>query len=428
MLINTSGDIVFIYSQSKCPDSVLKNLMNKNIFTSCNEDDRSIVTTIEMSFKTKESKILSLELSSDTSLTIECFPFFNPPEEVTGMIIMSHEPQHEHSVKFSRGKNNALTEMSQGINFPIAQDEKMRRVIDLAKLVATVNSTVLITGETGTGKEVIAQFIHDHSDRSECNFVRVNCGAIAPNLIESELFGYEPGAFTGANAHGKVGLIEASSNGTLFLDEVSELPMDQQVKLLQVLQENFLVRVGGTMPRQLNLRIIVATNKDLESQIKLGKFREDLFYRINVVPIQLPPLRERCNDVPVLIAHFLKQFNDEHNRNVVISDLAFDNLCKYEWPGNIRELKNTIERLVITSTTSYVDITDLPEKISLRHANADIKVTSIIPLQDALNSVEKQLLQIALQRYDNEKQIGNALGINQSTVSRKLSKHSLIKK
>ena len=308
-------------------------------------------------------------------------------------------------------------------------DDQMLKVVDLAKLISTVDSTVLITGETGTGKEVLSNFIHTNSDRSEFNFVRVNCGAISKNIIESELFGYEPNSFTGASKEGKVGLIEASSNGTLFLDEVSELPMDQQVKLLHVLQESSLTRVGGTTPIDLNLRVIAATNKNLEEQVEKGEFREDLFYRLNVIPIHIPPLRERRDDIPLLIRHFLDYFNNKYDRGSMISKDAFRCLCEYDWPGNIRELRNAIERLVITTIAPYIEVEDIPKKIKIaKKTDGSINISHIIPLQDAIETIEKQLLQMAVAEYGTGKKIGDVLGINQSTVSRKLRQYGIISK
>ena len=227
----------------------------------------------------------------------------------------------------------------------ITCNDKMLNILSLAKLVAMVNSTVLITGETGTGKEVFARYIYNASLRASKPFIKVNCGAISPSLVESELFGYESGSFTGAKKEGKVGLIEAANSGTLFLDEISELPLNQQVKLLQVIQERSMTRVGGTKSIKLDIRIIAATNKVLEEQVKKGEFREDLFYRLNVVPINLPPLRERVEDVPLLLKYFLKTANTNNNQEKEFTKEAFSLMCRYSWPGNVRELVNTVERL-----------------------------------------------------------------------------------
>ena len=305
----------------------------------------------------------------------------------------------------------------------ITCDNKMLNIVELACLVAKVDSTVLINGETGTGKEVFANFIYRNSPRKDNPFIKVNCGTISPNIVESELFGYEPGSFTGANKAGKTGLIEAANGGTLFLDEVSELPLNQQVKLLQVLQERTMIKVGGTETIKLDIRVIAATNKPLETQVEEGKFREDLYYRLNVVPIQIPPLRERPDDVPLLTRYFLDIFNKKYDKEQEFSSESFNALIKYQWPGNVRELENTIERLVITTQPPFIEIDDLPEKIIKRNpmANGDaVIVNRIEPLADAIAQLEEKLIKMAIAEYGNGKKAAQALGINQSTISRKL--------
>lgn len=309
----------------------------------------------------------------------------------------------------------------------ITCNDKMLNILALAKLVAMVNSTVLINGETGTGKEVIARYIYSSGSRSAKPFIKVNCGAISPNLVESELFGYEPGSFTGAKREGKVGLVEAANGGTLFLDEISELPLNQQVKLLQVIQERSMTRVGGTKDIKLDIRIIAATNKDLEEQVKKGEFREDLYYRLNVVPINLPPLRERAEDIPLLIRHFLNLFNSENDRDKEFTKEAFSLMCRYSWPGNVRELVNTVERLTITTQDALIDVEDLPDKIkgSAEETNGMIQVTRIMKLNEAVEDTERKLIKMAVEKYGSGKKAAELLGVNQSTISRKMSQYGI---
>lgn len=304
---------------------------------------------------------------------------------------------------------------------------RMLNILELVRLVAGVNSTVLIYGETGTGKEIVARSIHSSGARRNKPFITVNCGAISPNLVESELFGYEPGSFTGASRGGKTGLIEAANEGTLFLDEVSELPLNQQVKLLQVLQERVMTRVGGTNQISLDIRVIAATNKKLEKLVEEGKFRKDLFYRLNVVPVNIPPLRERTDDIALLLRHFLKVFNERYGIEKAFSKEAFQCLCDYSWPGNVRELENTVERLVITTSGSFVEPEDLPESIiSETKLNEDaIAVKRIVSLNEAVEEVEKKLITMAVEKYGSGARAASALGVNQSTVSRKMKYYDI---
>lgn len=309
----------------------------------------------------------------------------------------------------------------------ITCNDKMLNILALAKLVSRVNSTVLISGETGTGKEVFARYIHNTGKRAGKSFIKVNCGAISPSLVESELFGYEPGSFTGAKKEGKIGLVEASNGGTLFLDEISELPLGQQVKLLQVIQERSMTRVGGTDSICLDIRIIAASNKDLEKLVDGGEFREDLYYRLNVVPISLPPLRERHEDIPLLIRHFLNYFNIENDSNKEFTKEAFRLMCSYTWPGNVRELVNTIERLTITSRDALIDVDDLPEKIRRKDEKDGeaVVVNRIVPLTQAIEDLERRLIKMAIDQYGSGKRAAELLGVNQSTISRKMSQYGL---
>lgn len=236
----------------------------------------------------------------------------------------------------------------------------MKRLLELMIRVAKIDSTVLITGESGVGKGIFASLIHHNSNRSKKPFMGINCGAIPENLMESELFGYEPGSFTGAKASGKAGIFEMCNNGTILLDEIGELPLHLQVKLLRVIQEQEIFRVGDTSPRKLNVRIIAVTNKNLEEMVKNKLFRADLYYRVNVLPIHIPPIRERIEDIMPLASHFLEIFNREYKTNKKLNISVLKTFEKYQWPGNVRELKNLIERLVIISETEVIGLQHLP--------------------------------------------------------------------
>lgn len=327
--------------------------------------------------------------------------------------------------KYHQSSNEKKDKIEFDTNNLVVNSPEFGEVLQLASNIAGVDSTVLILGESGVGKEVVAKFIQDLSDRKDKPFIKINCGAIPENLIESELFGYETGAFTGARSKGKPGLIELAHEGTLFLDEIGELPLNLQVKLLRVLQERRLVRIGGTSEKEVDIRVIAATNKDLHKMTMEGKFRLDLYYRLNVVPIEIPPLRKRKSDIIPLCYHFIDYFNNKYGCNKDITPAAQEVLLEYGWPGNIRELENIVERLVVTTTKDVIDEKDLPLFL-FKDENVicqGIMVDNIIPLKDAVNMVEKKLIQEAFKKYNTTYEMARVLGINQSTVVRKIQKY-----
>lgn len=305
----------------------------------------------------------------------------------------------------------------------VASSIAMRRVVSLAQKVAQVDSNVLITGETGVGKEVVARSIHECSNRRGGPFIKLNCGAIPEQLLESELFGYEAGAFTGAKKEGKPGLVELADGGTLFLDEVADLPMNLQVKLLRVLQEREVIRVGGTKHKKVDFRLIAATNQDLEQMVKQNSFREDLYYRLNVIPVYIPPLRERKEDVVPFIMFFLNKFNKKYGMNKKISPEVIKGLLNYDWPGNVREVENTIERLVVTSDSSLIVVDNLKENTRIEN----VEDTSPKQLSEVLEETEKHLLYEAYQQYKTTREMADALGISQSAVVKKMKKYGISK-
>ncbi|MDI6705701.1 MAG: sigma 54-interacting transcriptional regulator [Firmicutes bacterium] len=334
---------------------------------------------------------------------------------------------------------NALRDMenriSQGIGEIYVEDENLEHllsmrspefqaVMEVAKKLSKIDSTLLILGESGTGKDVITRFIHQNGPRRKGPFVKIDCGAIPENLIESELFGYETGSFTGAKRQGKPGLLEIAHTGTVFLDEVGELPLSQQVKLLRVLQDKKIVRVGGTNPIDIDIRVIAATNRDLDEMVNNGEFRADLYYRLSVVPLELPPLRKRREDILPLTNRFLEKFNHEYGTSKIISEDLKKIFLEYQWPGNIRELENLVERLVIVSRGSIIQPDDLPPDFIKRSNNGqNIEVIGMIPLKKALEEVEKQLLLKAKERYNSTYKMAEILEVDQSTIVRKLKKY-----
>lgn len=306
----------------------------------------------------------------------------------------------------------------------IANSTPMRNVMMLTKRLASVNSTVLITGESGVGKGMIAKILHEEGNRCDKPFVTVNCGAIPENLIESELFGYVAGAFTGSRAEGKQGLFEVAQNGTIFLDEISELPLNLQVKLLRVIQEREITPVGGIKPIPINVRIVSATNKNLMELVREGKFREDLYYRLNVVPINVPPLRDRPEDILPLIQTNLAKYNKHLHESKTISSEVLAVLLKYQWPGNIRELQNIIERLIITTNEDVITEENLPIFIK-QEAETNANMNTDLSLSAAMAKAEKDILQEALSNYKSTRAMAKVLQVSQPTIVRKLHKYGL---
>lgn len=307
----------------------------------------------------------------------------------------------------------------------IVASHAMFNVMQLAKRLATVDSTVLITGESGVGKGLIAQLLHQNGTRKDSPLVTVNCGAIPENLIESELFGYERGAFTGSRAEGKKGLFEVAQGGTIFLDEISELPLNLQVKLLQVIQDREIIRVGAIKKIPIDVRIISATNQDLHKLVEEGRFREDLYYRLNVVPIHVPPLRERPEDIIPLIRKYLAKFNKRLNDNKQIDPDAMAVLLKYDWPGNIRELQNIVERLILTTKENVISVDNLPGFMAHMKTSIPKIPGRAMTLSEILDQAEKETLIQIMGKYKSTRAMAKVLGISQPSVVRKLHKHGL---
>lgn len=304
---------------------------------------------------------------------------------------------------------------------------KMGDLVDMAMRVASVDATVLISGESGTGKELVAELIHSSSTRSNKPFIKINCGAIPENLLESELFGYEEGAFTGAKKEGKPGYIELAAGGTLFLDEIGEVPYNLQAKLLRFLQSKEITRIGGEKAITVDVRIITATNRDLLCMVQKKQFRDDLFYRLNVIPVNIPPLRERSEDIPVLVAHFTQLFNRKYGLDKRISPDVVDIFMHYDWPGNVRELTNLIERIVVITEKNTITREDLPAHMWDRgeESSSYVMVSGIVPLKVAIESVEKQLLERVYAQKQTTRQMAKKLDVDASTLVRKAAKYNI---
>lgn len=331
------------------------------------------------------------------------------------------EEQEQEEEKLRRNLEHVQQKLE--IENMIAQDKNTLQAVLLSGKVAPLDATVMLLGETGVGKEVFAKHIYQNSSRKDENFIKVNCGAIPENLIESELFGYEKGAFTGANRNGKMGLFELADKGTLFLDEIGELPLSMQVKLLRAIQEREIERIGGTKPVPIDVRIIAATNRNLEEMMKEGTFREDLYYRLMVFPIEIPPLRKRKDDIAPLAEFFLSQFNKKYNFHKKFSESSLCVLNEYKWPGNIRELKNIVERAIIISSGDVIDPDVLPIGDTRELKPAKMTRKPVNDLQKELQKIEASYMEEAYETYGNVRDAAKSLGMNASTFVRKRKKY-----
>lgn len=310
----------------------------------------------------------------------------------------------------------------------ISSSAKMKEVIERALKIAQIDSGVIIQGESGVGKEKIVNLIHMHSLRKKKPLIKINCGAIPENLLESELFGYVSGSFTGASKQGKIGLIEAANDGILFLDEIGEMPLDLQVKILRVLEEREITPVGGTTPRTVNVRIIAATNRDLNAMVQAGEFRKDLFYRLNIIPIIIPPLRERKEDVIPLTYHFLKELNEQYGLNKQISSEVLERLRRYDWPGNVRELQNMVERIVLMSEDNVLKSAHIDKEFSNDRVNDRVETMipeANVPLKQYLASIEIHFLKERIKEHPSLRSAARSLDIDQSTLVRKMKRYNL---
>jgi PAS domain S-box-containing protein len=311
----------------------------------------------------------------------------------------------------------------------VARSPAMQRALRQAVKVAAADSTVLILGESGVGKGLFADLIHKHSARAERPLVKVNCGAIPDSLVEAELFGYEKGAFTGAQARGKAGYFELAEGGTLFLDEIAELPLSSQVKLLRFLEDHRITRVGATASRELDVRVLAATHRDLQEMVDKGLFRLDLFYRLNVIPLPIPPLRERTECILPVLRHYVDLYSSRLGARRRLSRAAADVLLSYAWPGNVRELMNLCERLVVMSDTEVIDVGDLPPNVVSSAAGEATAPPAALDdettLAEAIERTERVVLLRARQRFGSQTDMARALGVNQSTIARKLKRYGI---
>lgn len=429
----TDGDGIFL-RVSKSAEKIFgrpeSEIVGKSAYVLEKEGMFDKSTTVAV-LNSREKTTFLQQTGSGRRMIVTGIPMFDSEENIIRIINMSRDITEIEELETKLEETQGILEWFRGEMFRkqvierkkiLGNSPAMQKIIALMNQVAELDTTVLLLGETGVGKSLFAKTIHQMSQKRNEPFIQINCGAIPETLLESELFGYEGGAFTGASKKGKIGLFETANEGTIFLDEIAEMPMQLQVKLLNVLQDREAYRIGGTKPFPIKARIISATNKNLKELIETGKFREDLYYRLNVVPITIPALRERREDIPLLIKNFLEKYNSKHCTSKTISPRAYTILSSYDFPGNIRELENMIERLVITCCTDLINETHLLDIIPSLQEYPDLGAAEIVPLKQAREELERRMLINALNKYTTTRKAASALEIDQSTLVKKLKK------
>lgn len=392
----------------------------------------SSITMLVLHQKKKVSIIQ--QLKSGKKVISTAVPVFDDEGEID--LVISTSKDYEEISKLKSELEEKKTELERTANenlilrneslikeYFIFDSKEMKNIKDIITKVGLLDITILIEGESGVGKEVITKAIHQISLRRNEPLIKINCGLIPENLIESELFGYESGAFTGATKGGKIGKIELANNGTLFLDEIGELPLMSQVKLLEFLQDREITRVGSTNKIKINTRVIGATNRCLKDMVKEGKFRKDLFYRLNVLPLNVPPLRERREDIPVLIEHFLSKFSSKYGIKKKIAPEVRQTLYNYSWPGNIRELEHVIERAIVITDTDLITLESIQNILEYKMCQKNVFCTELMPLKLAKKELEEQLVKRAYELYKSTYKAAEVLEVDQSTVVKILKKY-----
>lgn len=387
-------------------------------------------------FKRKRSFTLEQTTCTGKTLLTTATPVFDSNGKIQFIVENSRDITESEGIKHELEKSKQLLKRykqevevlrKKEMSVPelTSTNTKMKFIYELAQRIAKVDSIVLLLGESGTGKSLLAKHIHKTSPRKNGPFISVNCATIPPELMESELFGYSKGAFTGADEKGKIGLIELASEGTLFLDEIGELPLKMQAKLLQVLQEQQYFKVGGREIKRVKCRIIAATNQNLQKMIEQSLFREDLYYRLNIFEIELPPLRERKEEIIPLVQYFLDKFNKKYKSSHLISKKCLDLLLQYHWPGNVRELENIIERLVVVTEDNVINDWVLPKTLQNKLSSAPPPLLPDQPkaLDQAVNDLEKQIIQKTYNELGSSYAVAKMLKISQSKANRLIRKY-----
>lgn len=388
-----------------------------------------------MVLREKKKITIDQETAIGKKLMLTATPIFNDHKEIEMVICNSRDvtaledmkkSYHDIKQKVHRKQSGTVNEITVGMeNNQLVYDDRSTTADLLQNLhrIARTESVVLLQGETGTGKDLFARQVHELSNRCDKQFLKINCAALPQELIESELFGYKSGAFTGASPKGKIGQFALADRGTIFLDEIGEMPLLLQPKLLQVIEEQKFTPIGSSSVEQVNVRIIASTNRDLKKMISEGMFREDLYYRLCVLVINIPPLRDRKTDIPVLINYYLDLFAKKHNRKIKFSTEALELLIDYHWPGNIRELKHLTELLTVTITTSIITPEQLPSHLSARQKFLTPQIDNR-PLAETLEEVEREIVINSYKKNVSSYKVARALGISQSSAIRKIRKYA----
>ena len=428
--VNKAYERISGLSREKLIGRNLNALVTERVF------DTSV--TLEV-LKKKEPVTIMQEVMGDKQIMVTGTPIFDEEDDIVLVVtnvrditeLIELRAELEKSRHLSSRFYQSLVEhegIEHALREMVVKSQPMMQVVKTAIKVASVDNSVLIQGESGVGKSMLARLIHQISPRKECPFVKINCGTIPESLMESELFGYEKGAFTGAGQNGKAGLFETGHTGTVFLDEIAELRQDLQVKLLEMIEEKTFNRVGGTQPILVDIRIIAATNRDLMKMVKEGRFREDLYYRLNVVPIKIPPLRRRREDIPPLVMKVVETYNHIHNTNIRIGPRIIDRLKPYDFPGNVRELINIMERMMIMCENKRISIDDLPEEIQDITGVSQTLDMEGLTLKESLRKLEMKLIRTALEHSDSLSSAAARLGIHHSTLWRKITRYNILQK
>ncbi|MGI6065201.1 MAG: sigma-54 interaction domain-containing protein [Bacillota bacterium] len=435
LITDQNGFVRFMNSEAERVCGVKsEEIINKHV--EYLERERIISSSITKEvLRTKKKVNILQRLKNGTTVLGTAIPVFDENKKLIYVICTSKNVEEINKLmdKIEK-KENELEDKNQEIirlkermfitDNVVFGSKQMESVKETILKIAPTDVTVMVQGESGVGKEVVAKLIHNLSRRNEYPLIKINCGLIPENLLESELFGYENGAFTGAAKGGKVGKVELAQKGTLFLDEIGEMPLNLQVKLLEFLQDREITRIGGTAKIKVNTRIVVATNRDLKAMVKAGKFRPDLFYRLNVLPINIPPLRERKDDIIPLVEFFLEKLNDKYQVNKELSAEVIEAFKNYGWPGNVRELMHVLERLVLTSDNDTINIDNLSGVLSGEVvSSARVICTGLFPLKAARRELDSQLVNRAYEIYQSTYKAARVLQIDQSTVVKMLKKY-----
>ncbi|HPF19845.1 MAG TPA: sigma 54-interacting transcriptional regulator [Syntrophomonas sp.] len=463
-IIDSSFDYIFVTDDQgnvrKINDAYTRitgfkaeEIVGRNIYDLVKKGYFDRAATIDV-IETRKTVTLTQTLKSGKTVLVTGNPIFSESGEFIGVVTNGRDITELNRLKSEVRKAETLSRHYQNelLKFQldntgdyIVASPQMAEISDLVQRIARVDSTVLINGESGVGKEIVAREIHRNSLRADQPYISVNCAAIPDNLLESELFGYEAGAFTGASKSGKMGIFQLADSGTLFLDEIAELPFYLQAKLLRVIQENEIMRIGAVAPIPINVRLITATNRDLWKMVSERQFREDLYYRLNVVQVRIPPLRERKEEIPVFVDYFIGLLNRKYKLNRQFNPELLAGMMAYDWPGNIRELRNALEQAFVTTSGAFInDIKMGPQQEVHLSAEAvqpqeikppgrkpmppgydEASESDRVSLKDALQKYESQIIKEAMEAHQTTRRAAAALGVSQATIWRKAKQYDI---